>query len=134
MSMTAKYTISGSILATIDGVEMTIPNDPGNRHYAELIASGVTIEPLAVPTPEDALAAWRSSAVASQAQIRLTLHQLGSIATVQAIADSDPAAAIVWGFAGSIPRASPLIDALKGDAFTDPQIDDIFAYAMGLEF
>jgi hypothetical protein len=50
MSMTAKYTSSGAILATIDGVDMTIPNDPRNRHYAELIASGVTIEPLAVPT------------------------------------------------------------------------------------
>lgn len=53
MSMTAKYTSGGSILATIDGVEMTIPNDPSNRHYAELIANGVTIEPVAVPTLAD---------------------------------------------------------------------------------
>jgi hypothetical protein len=50
MSMTAKYTSGGLILATIDAVEMTVPVDPANRHYAELIASGVTIEPLAVPT------------------------------------------------------------------------------------
>ena len=50
MSMTAKYTSGGAILATIDGVEMTIPNDPANRHYAALIAAGVDIADYAEPT------------------------------------------------------------------------------------
>lgn len=86
------------------------------------------------PTAAETLAAWRAGAVASQAQIRLTLHQLGLLATVQAIADADAAASIVWEYADAIRRASPFIDALKGDDFTDTQIDDIFAYAMGLEF
>jgi hypothetical protein len=53
MSMTSKYTSSGSIIATIDGVEMTIPNDPSNRHYAELISNGVTIEPVALDQLSD---------------------------------------------------------------------------------
>jgi len=85
-------------------------------------------------TDAESLAAWRAYAVASQAQIRLTLHQLGLLATVQAIADADPAASIVWEYADAIRRASPFIDALKGEKFTEDQIDDIFRYAMGLTF
>jgi hypothetical protein len=84
------------------------------------------------PTAAEVLSEWRSGAVANQAQIRLTLHQLGLLATVQAIADADPAASIVWEYADEIRRASPFIDALKGDQFTDAQIDDIFRYAMGI--
>ena len=64
MSMTAKYTIGGSIIAVIDGVEMTIPNDPSNRHYAELIAQGIKIEPLPVPP----LAEIRAQASAAMLQ------------------------------------------------------------------
>jgi hypothetical protein len=33
-------TLSGttsSIIATIDGIEMSVPLDPGNRHYAEIL-------------------------------------------------------------------------------------------------
>jgi len=92
---------------------------------------------LPAPPPQNAasiLAQWRAGAVASQAQIRLTLHQLGLLETVQAIANADQAASIVWEYADSIRRASPFIDALKGEKFTDAQIDDIFRYAMGLEF
>ena len=38
----AQYTvglegISSSIKATIDGTEMTVPLDPANRHYAEIM-------------------------------------------------------------------------------------------------
>ena len=34
----AKYTeFNSSINATIDGVDMTVPLDPANRHYAEII-------------------------------------------------------------------------------------------------
>ena len=132
MNITARYTSLGAILATIDGVEMTIPNDPANRHYAELIASGVAIEPLPTPTAAEALAAWRASAVISQAQARLTLYQLGLLETVQAIADADPAASIVWEYADVIKRTSPFIDGLGAASFTPEQIDDIFIYAMAL--
>ena len=45
----AHYTASGSIIATIDGQEMTIPADPANRHYAELIEAGVEISPWVEP-------------------------------------------------------------------------------------
>ena len=132
MSITATYTASGAILAIVDGVEMTIPADMSNRHYAELIASGVEIAPLPTPTAAEALAAWRERAEISQAQARLTLHQLGLLSTVQAIADADPAASIVWEYADVIKRNSPFIDGLGAAAFTPEQIDDIFVYAMGL--
>jgi len=50
----AKYTKgfndigTGSIKATIDGQEMSVPKDPANRHYAEILkqveAGTLTIE------------------------------------------------------------------------------------------
>jgi hypothetical protein len=88
--------------------------------------------PEPTPTPAEQLAAERESMVASPAQIRLTLFQLGLLETVQAIADSDPMAAIVWEYAAEIRRNNALIDALGGDGFTPEQIDDIFRYAMQL--
>ena len=39
----ARYTASGSITALIDDVEMSIPSDAGNRHYAELLGQGIQI-------------------------------------------------------------------------------------------
>jgi len=39
---------NGSIYATIDGIEMSVPLDPANRHYAEIMrqveAGELTIE------------------------------------------------------------------------------------------
>jgi len=41
--------INTSIQATIDGIEMSVPLDPANRHYAEIMrqveAGELTIEP-----------------------------------------------------------------------------------------
>lgn len=51
-------TINGGYRATIDGVEWSIPDDPGNRHWQmvqDAIAAGasVTVEqPPAAPTPD----------------------------------------------------------------------------------
>ena len=111
----------------------TIPSDESPQLQAAAIASGpVPYIPPNAPDPAAILTAWRAGAVISQA--RLTLYQLGLLATVQAISDADPAASIVWEYADSIRRNSPFIDGLKGEQFTDAQIDDIFTYAMGLEF
>ena len=54
MIESAKFTVSSSILAIIDGHEMTIPDDMENRHrimLAEWEAAGNAIEPYA-PEPE----------------------------------------------------------------------------------
>lgn len=48
------YTQNGSISATIDGILMTVPDDPANRHrqmIAEWEAQGNTIPPYVPPTP-----------------------------------------------------------------------------------
>ena len=48
MITSAKYTEGGSIIAIIDGMEMTVPDDMGNRHrimLAEWEADGNKIEP-----------------------------------------------------------------------------------------
>lgn len=46
----ARYTASGSITATVDGVEMAIPAVGGNRHYDAMIERGVVISPYVEPT------------------------------------------------------------------------------------
>lgn len=65
----------------------------------------------------------------SPAQIRLALHRAGRLAEVQAIADSNAEASIVWEYAITIERESPFIEALKVGAFTDAEIDAIFLAA-----
>ena len=65
------------------------------------------------------------------AQMRLTLHRVGLLATVQAIADNDPEASIVWEYATLIVRDSPFIIALEAQSgLTGAEIDAIFAAAM----
>ena len=68
----------------------------------------------------------------SPAQMRLTLYRAGLLPTVQAIADSDPEASIVWEYATVIVRESPLIAALGAGHFTAAEIDDLFYAAMAL--
>jgi hypothetical protein len=74
----------------------------------------------------------RASMICTPAQMRLALHRMGLLAQVQAIADSDPEASIVWEYATSIVRTSPLIEALGAD-FTPEEIDDIFRAAMAVQ-
>ncbi len=111
-----------------------IPFDPANTDYAEYLewlAEGNTPEPAPVPSPEEALAAERADMRCTPAQMRLTLHRMDLLTQVQAIADADPEASIVWEYATVIERTSPLIDALGGpNGFTDTQIDGIFRAAM----
>ena len=47
----AQFTATGSITALVDGVQMSIPADAGNRHYRELLEQGVEIAPYVEPAP-----------------------------------------------------------------------------------
>lgn len=52
----ARYSdaLQQSIIALVDGVEMTIPVSPGNRHYAEIVGKGITPAPWEPPAPTEA--------------------------------------------------------------------------------
>lgn len=47
----AQFTATGSITALVDGVQMSIPADAGNRHYRELLEQGIEIAPYVEPAP-----------------------------------------------------------------------------------
>ena len=82
-----------------------------------------------VTDPAPSIEDQRAAMTCTPAQMRLTLHRMGLLAQVQAVADGDPEASIVWEYATRIERNSPLIEALGSD-FTPEQIDDIFRAAM----
>lgn len=73
----------------------------------------------------------RNDMICTPAQMRLALHRLGLLAQVQAIADADPEASIVWEYATQIVRNSPLIGAI-GNNFTPDEIDEVFYAAMAV--
>lgn len=111
----------------VDWIEIT-EGDIGWKYDGSMF---INPNPPVEPTPEELLAQERASMRCSPAQMRLALHRLGLLTQVQAIADSDPEASIVWEYATIIERTSPLIDALGGpNGFTVTQIDDIFRTAM----
>lgn len=53
----AQFTADGSIEALVDGVQVTIPADAGNRHYAAMVAQGITPKAYPEPTKAERLAA-----------------------------------------------------------------------------
>lgn len=84
-------------------------------------------------SPEDAVIRARQSMQCSPAQMRLALHRAGLLVTVQAIADSDPEASIVWEYATVILRNSPFIAALQDQSgLNDAEIDNLFIAAMAI--
>tara|TARA_R110000737_G_scaffold72378_1_gene100874 strand:+ start:2391 stop:2789 length:399 start_codon:yes stop_codon:yes gene_type:complete len=127
MSITnAKHTKDGSITATFDGVEMTMPVDAGNRHYAELIASGVGIEASTIPSIEY----LRQSMHCSKMQGILTLGETkwGEVLAYRETATW--AEKMIIDSAQDWHRTSEniqFIGYLVG--YTDAQMDDLFAAA-----
>jgi hypothetical protein len=53
----AQFTADGNITALVDGVLVTIPADAGNRHYAAMVAQGITPKSYPMPTRTERLAA-----------------------------------------------------------------------------
>jgi hypothetical protein len=85
-------------------------------------------QPPPIPIEEE-----RASMICTPAQMRLTLHRLGLKDDIQAIADSDPEASIVWEYATQIYRQSPFIAALENADYTPERIDEIFRAAMEVQ-
>ena len=62
----AQFTATGSITALVDGVQMSIPADASNRHYAAIIEQGITPAEYVEPAPTaDQVRAERDSKLAA---------------------------------------------------------------------
>ena len=128
-----RFTAEGLIISMIDGIEMAVPDDMGNRHrqmIAEWEAEGNTIapyEPAPAPLP-----------ILSARQFRLGLHTNGLLASVQSSIDAmeEPdktAAQIEWEYATQIERDHPLVQNLSAQlGLTDEQIDAMWREAAAL--
>jgi hypothetical protein len=90
------------------------------------------IEHYTPPTPEEALAAERAAMRCRAAAMRLVLLDAGKLGDVQAVADSDPRASIVWEYEPFYTRNDPFVNALGVELFTPEEIDDLFRAAMQL--
>jgi hypothetical protein len=84
------------------------------------------------PTPEETLAAERAAMRCRAAAMRLVLLDAGKLDDVQAVADSDPRAGIVWEYEPFYSRNDPFVNALGVELFTPEEIDDLFRAAMTL--
>lgn len=84
------------------------------------------------PSQEYLLSTERASMRCRAAAMRLVLVRAGKLGEVQALADSDPEASIVWEYEPEYVRNSPFIESLGVGALTPEEIDDLFREAMKL--
>lgn len=71
----AQFTATGSITALVDGVQMSIPADAGNRHYAAMIEQGITPAEYPTATEAEQLDAERAGMTCSPLQGILALGE-----------------------------------------------------------
>jgi len=135
MIESAKYTESGSIIAVIDGVQMTVPDDMANRHRQMLVeweAEGNTIAPYE-PPPEPLRPL-------TARQLRLGLVTKGiSLSSVEAAIDAiddqtdREVARIEWEYATTFERSHPLVNQIGAAlGLTPEQIDAMWTEAAAL--
>lgn len=131
-----KYTKDGSILALIDGQEMTVPDDMNNRHrimIAEWEATGNVIEPYIEPvlTPEGM--PELTPRQFRDALIDADIMPDQVIAAIKQIPDAKQQAKALnaWEYPTQFTRTDPLIDQI-GSMFnlTPEQIDTIWQQAL----
>jgi hypothetical protein len=130
MIESARYTEYGSIIAVIDGVQMSVPDDMGNRHrqaLAEWEAQGNAIEPYVEP-PEPV------PQVVSMFQARAALINAGLYDTVDAaMQQAGGVNLIAWEYATEVRRDSPLVQAMAAElGLTNEQVDNLFRQAAGI--
>ena len=132
MIESARYIKSGSIIAVIDGVQVIVPDDMGNRHrqmIAEWEAQGNTIAPYE-PPPEPLRPL-------TARQLRLGLVTNGiSLSSVEAAIDAiedetdREVARIEWEYATTFERSHPLVNQIGAAlGLTPEQIDAMWAEA-----
>lgn len=143
----AKFTATGLITALVDGVQVTIPADAGNRHYAAMLEQGITPAPHPAPTAAETLAAWRETASLTRTAFCIACKRMGILPPAEAVAAArgdwpatftdaltglpvDAAEAqIVWAAATHIWRTDPVLNVVAQHAgMTPEQVDAMFGW------
>jgi hypothetical protein len=117
---------NNAIIVTDGDTVMTVPVDPENRHYAEIIASGVEIAPYVAPPPP-------VPSSCGPAQAKIVLWEMGLLDQVEAMVNAHPYRPVsIWYNAATVwERSHPYVTALAYEfELTDEQIDDLFALAV----
>ena len=74
----AQFTATGSITALVDGVQMSIPADAGNRHYAAMLKQGITPAEYVEPSvTQEQQSAYRQAAYTQEADPLFFKYQRG---------------------------------------------------------
>lgn len=140
----AQYTEFGTIVATVNGVEVIIPDDIGNRHRQEIENQGITIKP--PPTPTTTLEEKRKKASLSRAQFLASCLSAGIIdeETAEEAADGSWPAAFAeivanlpveqrinakatWADGFSVSRNNPILALIASErGVTEEQLDAMF--------
>lgn len=74
----------------------------------------------------------RSRLTVTPIQMRIALHRLGELDTVNYIADQHPEAKIAWEYATSIDRNNSFVELLASDHYTSGEIDGFFEEALNV--
>ena len=119
-----------SIQAQIDGKSMSVPLDPSNRHYAEIMRQVNAGELVVEPDPGISVEQARESASLSRADFKIGLLEMGELDNVKAAMadpDTDPRVVILWEDAERFNRTHPdLLSFAQVMGYTEEQLDALF--------
>lgn len=91
----------------------------------------MTVE-INVKTGVNSLDEKRKGFKCNPAQMRIVLLRLGKLDEAEAIISTNSEANIAWQYASQITWDSPIVSALRRQAFTESELDEIFCSAIDI--
>lgn len=144
----AHFTADGSISATLNGQQATIPVDPNNADYARIMGEGIQVAAYNMPAPLTA-EQWRETASLDRRGFCIWLLRAGVLTAAESVAAArgdwpqafsdalaglpenvQAEAQIEWATAVNIRRNHSLLEMLRQRAGIPHEVlDEAFGYA-----